>query len=347
MSRARHTKKVNMLVLDPKGKHYFNTFISYEENKVNQEKFINGYYKFHEELCKKHSVVNEFGCTTLATDSKKEFNINSIMTEIHYIKSWYDLLFNNNKIDVVKLIAEKSYGYKITCIDWQPEDKFEYSNPKKIDKNAIIAVSKQIYEGDIENVPAKYTKCIDNLQEQIKLRERYLKDVNNNDLFQKLSCDGNAFQNWIYRKYLDLDETEFNKKIIELNNKDVMSIIKTDDLINKMLSLFWLEKMLNIKRFGIYDIKIDKLEDTQIILNANIEKIYWFFKTNEGKKETLKSIKNKLTNIINLNLLQKFVAECYNTISEDVIKIIKKKIYKKRVYSYTEYKFKYFLNISV
>ncbi len=36
----------------------------------------------------------------------------------------------------------------------------------------------------------------------------------------------------------------------------------------------------------------------------------------------MKSIKNKLTDIINLNLLQKFVADCYNSISEDAIKII-------------------------
>jgi len=324
MSRARKTKKVNMLVLDPKAKHYFNTFISYEENKVNQQKFINGYYKFHEELCKKYSVVNEFGCTTLTTDGKKEFNINSIMTEIHYIKTWYDALFNNNKIDVVKLIAETSYGYKIKCIDWQPEGKYEYLNPTKIDTNAIIEVSKQIYEGNIQNVPEKYVKCIDNLQEQIKLRERYLKDIEDVKLFQKLSCDANAFQNHIYRKYLDLDEAEFNKKIIELNNKDVMSIIKTDDLINKMLSLFWLEKTLNIDRFHIYDIKIENLEDIKNILTANTEKLYWFFKTTDTKKNTLNNIKKKITSISDLNNLQKCVVECYNNIVDDCFYIKEK-----------------------
>ena len=324
MSRARKTKKVNMLVLDPKAKHYFNTFISYEENKVNQEKFINGYYKFHEELCKKHSVVNEFGCTTLTMDGKKEFNVNSIMTEIHYIKTWYDMLFNNNKIDIVKLIAEKSYGYKIKCIDWEPVEKYEYLNPKKIDKNAIIEVSKQIYEGNIDNIPEKYVKCIDNLQEQIVLRERYLKDVNESELFQKLSCDANAFQNYIYRKYLDLNEAEFNKKIIELNNKDVMSIIKTDDLINKILSLFWLEKTLNIKRFNIDDIKTENLEDIKTILNANVEKLYWFFKTTDKKKNILNNIKKKISDITNLNNLQKCIVECYNSIANDTFVVREK-----------------------
>ena len=111
MSRARKTQKVNMLVLDPKAKYYYNTYISYKENKDMQIKCINGYNIFHEELCKKHLVVNEFGCTTLTPNGNKTFNLNSIMTEIHFIKTWYDSLFNNNKIDIVKLIAEKSFYY--------------------------------------------------------------------------------------------------------------------------------------------------------------------------------------------------------------------------------------------
>ena len=52
-----------------------------------------------------------------------------------------------------------------------------------------------------------------------------------------------------------MEEAEFQKKVIELNNKDVMAIVKSDDLTNKILNLFWLEKILNIKRLGIYDIK--------------------------------------------------------------------------------------------
>ena len=230
MSRARQTKKVNMLVLDPRAKYYYNTYVSYEENKEQQKKFINGYAKFHDELCKKHSVVNEFGCTTMTPDGKKEFNLHSIMTEIHFIKTWYDALFNNNKIDVVKIIAEKSYGYKITEYIWNPVERYEFGI-KKIDKEEIIEVTEQIFEGDIKSISTKYTKCIDNLQEQISLRERYLKDIKDLEEYKRLACDEIAFKNHIYKKYLDLNELEFQKKILELNNKDVMSIIKSDDLI--------------------------------------------------------------------------------------------------------------------
>jgi hypothetical protein len=251
MSRARHTKKVNMLILDSRA-------------------------KYHEDLCKKHEVVNEFGCTNMTVDGKKDFNINSIMTEIHYIKTWYDMLFNNNKIDIVKIIADKSYGYKITEFVWDVEEKYEFGNLKKIDKKEIIEITEKIFENEITDIPEKYTKCIDNLKEQIELRERYLKDINNVEELKKLSCDENAFKNHIYKKYLDLTEVEFQKKIIELHNKDVMPIIKSDDLINKISTLFWLEKTLNFKRLDINNIKIEKLDDIKAILTQNVERLYWF-----------------------------------------------------------------------
>jgi len=100
-----------------------------------------------------------------------------------------------------------------------------------------------------------------------------------------------------------------------------MSIIKSDDLINKILNLFWLEKMFNIKRYDVSNIKIEKLDDIKVILTQKAEKLYWFFTTNESKNKTIKNVKNKITKITSLNLLQKFVAECYNGIVEDVIKI--------------------------
>lgn len=328
MSRARKTSKVNMLVLDPKAKYYYNTFISYDENKEIQKRFINGYSKYHDELCKKHSIVNEFGCTELTPSGIKTFNLNSIMTEIHYIKTWYDMLFNNNKIEIVKLIAEKSYGYKINEKTWNPEEKYEFGNPNKIDKNEIIEVNIKILENNIKEIPEKYNNCVDNLKEQIILRGRYLKDISDSELLKKLTSDDKAFKNYIYKKYLDFNESEFQKKLVELNNKDVMAIIKSDDLINKISSMFWLEKTINIKRFDVSNIKINKLEDIKGLLNSNTVKLYWFFTTSESKNKTIKNIKNKIINISTLNLLQKFVADCYNAISEDVIKVSKKRVKK-------------------
>lgn len=59
----------------------------------------------------------------------------------------------------------------------------------------------------------------------------------------------------------------------------------------------------------------------------------------ESKKKTKEIITNKIILINKINLLQKFVAECYNHICDKSIKIISNKIYKKKVYVNTEYKF--------
>lgn len=91
---------------------YSNTFISFDENKHRQQKFIQTRNNLHKELCKKYSVIDEMGILDLDWTPQKinfvyflalgetgnnKFNLNSIMNEIHYIKTWYDSLFYNNK----------------------------------------------------------------------------------------------------------------------------------------------------------------------------------------------------------------------------------------------------------
>jgi hypothetical protein len=66
---------------------------------------------------------------------------------------------------------------------------------------------------------------------------------------------------------------------------------------------------------------------------------YYIFKTNESKKKTIKDIKNKFSSINNLNLLQKLIADCYNHICYDTIKIISRKIYEKKKFIKIYYEF--------
>ncbi len=54
---------------------------------------------------------------------KIKFTYDSFMTEIHYLKTWYDTLFYRNKVDIIRLVA-KDYGYKINEMDWKPLIKF-------------------------------------------------------------------------------------------------------------------------------------------------------------------------------------------------------------------------------
>jgi hypothetical protein len=333
ISRARNTKSINLLCLDPNASYAFNQYISYEDNKKIQESYINGYAKFHNDLCKKYSSINEMGCTMIDIDGKIKFNNNSFMTQIHYLKTWYDQLFHRNKVDIIKLIA-KDYGYKITNYEWDPDFQFVRSlkNNMKFKKEELVEITRKIYLGD--ELDNKYKYCIDNLKEQIKMREKYLKNITDDEILCDLVCDHTKFLNYINRKYFDLSKSDFEKKAITINNNDILHMIKDNDVINKINVCFWFEELLNIKRLEIENINIADLANMKKIFNENTEKFYYIYKNNECKNKTIKSIKYKIESIINVNYLQKFIAECYNNIIEGVIEITKKR---NRIDSKTEF----------
>jgi hypothetical protein len=328
ISRARKTSVVNLLVLDPNAIYSYNQYISYEQNKSLQESYINGYSKFQDDLCKKYDIINEMGSTMVDIDGKIKFNNGSFMTEIHYLKTWYDQLFYKNKVDIIKLIA-KEYGYKIIDHKWDPEIKLGCSlkSKLKLKKEEIIEISKQIHLGGI--IDPKYKYYIDNLKEQIKMREKYLHNILDADKYIELISDHDKFINYLNKKYLDLSKDEFNKKIIEINNNDILQIVKEDDLINKINTCFWLEETIKFNRYDINNIKCDNIDNIKSIFNKNIDKFYYIYKNNASKERIIKLLKNKIISINNLNLLQKFIADCYNAIVEDCI-IIKNKTKKNK-----------------
>lgn len=338
IGRPRNTDKLQLLCLDPKALFYSNTYISFEENKLRQQKFIQTRTNLHHELCKKYSVIDEMGIVDLDWEGKTKFNLNSIMTEIHYIKTWYDSLFYNNKIEILKLIADKSYGYKINTHEWTPDDKYYDFGKKFIGTKDIVNVSKLIFQGNEKSIDVKYTHCIDNMKEQITQRQKYLRNIEDVVLYEELSCDDNKFKQYLCKKYLVLSKSDFDKKVIELKNND-LEIIKPDELIDKINTCFWFEQILNIKRFNINDIKVVNIENIKNIFIKDYKKFITIFANAESAKKTTDKIKNKINSIDKNNLLQKFIADCYNQICCDIIKVECKKIYIKRIYKGVEYVF--------
>ena len=335
ISRARNSNCVNLLCLDPESQYAVNQYISFEENKKIQESYINGYSKFHDDLCKKYDSINELGCTMIDINGKIKFNNDSFMTQIHFLKTWYDQLFHRNKIDIIKLIA-KDYGYNINSIIWDPDVKFTgfLKQSLKLKKKEIIEVSKKIFMN--EKTDDKYKHCIDNLKEQVNMRLKYLSNITDNNMIMELACDHKKFINHINKKYFDLEKEEFNKKVIEITNNDILHMIKDNDLVNKINVCFWFEDLLNFPRLKISDIKFDNIDNIKKIFYANTEQFYHIFKDNNCKNKTIKSIKYKIESIKNINFLQKFIAECYNNVIEDVIdiKLKKKKIDNNDLYYY-------------
>jgi hypothetical protein len=112
-------------------------------------------------------------------------------------------------------------------------------------------------------------------------------------------------------------------------------------LIDKINTCFWFENILKIKRFDVNNININNLENIKKIFIKEIEKFYIIFKNFESEKKTTNKIKNKINSIDKINLLQKFIADCYNLICDESIKFKYKKIYYKRVFVDSEYKFLY------
>ena len=55
----------------------------------------------------------------------------------------------------------------------------------------------------------------ENLKEQIKIREKYIQNVEDIDLHLDLCSDHDKFLNWLNKKYLDLGKEEFDKKVIK------------------------------------------------------------------------------------------------------------------------------------
>ena len=340
IGRPRNTDKLQLLCLDPKALFYSNTFISFDENKHKQQKFIQTRNNLHKELCKKYSVIDEMGIVDLDWTGNNKFNLNSVMTHIHYIKTWYDSLFYNNKIDILKLIAEKSYGYKIMTHEWIPDDKYYNFGKKFCGVKDIFNVNKLIYQGNEKFIDSKYVYCIDNLKEQIKQRQKYLHNIEDVELYEELACNEYKFKQYLCKKYLVLDKTQFDKKVIELKNKD-LEIIKHDKLIDKINTCFWFEEILNIKRFNVNDINDINIENIKKFFLKDYNKFIPIFANSESVKKTTDKIKNKINSIDKNNSLQKFIADCYNLICSETIKIKHKNIYIKKVYSYGEYYFSY------
>lgn len=338
MARARKTKGVNLLALDPISRYSFNQYVDFESNKKIQESYINSYSKFQDELCKKYNIINEMGCTTIGSDGKIKFTSDSFMTQIHFLKTWYDQLFYRNKIDIIKLIA-KDYGYIISEQDWNPDLKYGSSLKSKLalKKEEIVEISKQIHLG--LETPPQYKYYIENLKEQIKMREKYLKNIDNNDLYIELACDQDKFTNWLNKKYMSLDKIEFEKRQIELNNNEITQVVKDNDLFNKINTCFWFEQLLGFNRYKINDIKCNNINEIKITFLKNIDKFYYIYKNNESKNNTIKSIKNKFNAITNYNLLQKFIVDIYNYIVNDIFLLKKRSKYIKKVYVSFEYEF--------
>ena len=306
LSRARFSSKINVFILDPNVNNYYNTYISFDKNKKNENTYINNYIYYTDKLYEKYKLSNEISST------------HYYFRNIHFYKSWYDKIFSYNKLHILKLLILQA-GYILF------ENSFESIKITKIANNVLNDIKNLKYYLSMkilnnEYIEDQYKYYIDNLTEQIKNKKKY---VNHNEPnYFEIICDDFKFKNFIIKKLLNLTKNNFENKIISIDYKDIQEIMKDNKIINQINALFWIEQQFNINRYDIYNInsKIN-IDNIKIIFYNNIDKFICIF--NDGR--TIKYITKRINNIIfkinTINKLQKFYADILNIISNDTVKI--------------------------
>jgi len=107
--------------------------------------------------------------------------------------------------------------------------------------------------------------------------------------------------------------------------------MKDNVIFNQINTLFWIEELLNIKRYDVNN--IDKNINIDFIkkqLLNNVNKFTFFYVYEQSKNKTINRITNIINKIFTYNKLQKFYADLINVICKDLINItIKKYNYRK------------------
>jgi len=101
LSRARNCQIVNVYILDKNVNEYYNKFVSFNLNKQEEEKHLENYIYYTNEIYKKYKKTNELT------------SINKYFKNIHFFKSWYDRLFTNNKLQILKLLGIE-FGFTLS-----------------------------------------------------------------------------------------------------------------------------------------------------------------------------------------------------------------------------------------
>lgn len=220
------------------------------------------------------------------------------------VKNFFDM-YNSKK---------KLFKHLLTNIDTY-YIKYDISNTKLTKEEIINLTTDVLLNNEIKDSNKKYVSII---KKNIEIRKKYLDyfkcDSNNNELI----CDEDKFKKWIIIKCMNLSKEDFNK-CIEIND-NFQNDMNDNDLIEKIKTCYWFEELLNFNRYNINKINCDDLEKIKKELVNNVNKFYLFFKNNASKERIIKIIKNKIQKILNLNLLQKFITDCYNCLIDNVIK---------------------------
>lgn len=325
-SRARICNNVNILDLNHNYKFMNNYYISLDDHILEEDKIFENKKKNQNEQCKKYKIINEM-CEDFNLN-KNIINKQNIFSQIHYYKTWFDKLFNNNKMQLVIKLAEEA-GYNINFIELE-------LNKDSLDQCKKLKQSVTNYEKEILEIIKKIIETSEDIKDY-RLRESILEGIfarmkyfgihDIKDIYEDLKefiINIDKFKTNMNKKYLNLSKDNFDKFVIQINNKEIPQFSFDNKIIKKIYIIEELENIFGINRFKINDIKTDinikKIKDTLISKKENIIKLD--DDATVSNKILLNQIIKKINKITSYNLLQKFICDCYNKFG-DIIQFSK------------------------
>lgn len=338
IGRARNCKNAHVLVIDKNYDETYGSYITPEENiKLEDEEYAS-FEKQHNEICKKHNTINEL-CSKVDFGGK-QINKDSIFANIHYFKTWIDRIFGTNKIMLFEKLCEEQ-GYEITHQELEvTEDGYGLSNINTIYHEKILMILGKLFKK--EDITEDEKRLSINLSEQLQSNARLLgkdlRDLNENDFI--ILTDKKKLNSYLNKKYLDLTKEDLEITQIKCGNKELTRIANTTQIFTKINTLFWLEELVGIKRYKIDDInkqnELDKIKDE---LRKNWKMISQLDDYVQSSNKAEIALTKKINKIVSNNLLQKFVADCYNKLGDIIKYTVMKKwiIINKKTHKITTY----------
>jgi hypothetical protein len=321
LSRSRNATKINFFLLNSSNK--YNKIISFNKNKeIEDNEIINclHYLKNNVSIDNKHKI-------------KSDINNIDFFTNINYFHSWYNRLFNSNKLNILKLILE-SVGYSISNIlisNINYENSIDPNIKSIIDDNNTnysIMLSDFYDNNNIHNYDPKFNE----LYELINRRKIYVNDSVTNK--KEICCDTKLFNNFINKTILTSSNENFKQKLFNdyLNNSCIC--LKNNTVFNQIKAIQFIENKLNISRFQFdFSLSFDQIQTfkNDLIANKNLFNCFNGFKYN-NKTNNIISKCESFHNITSRIIC--FLIDCYNDISEGIVKYDKHNF---RIYNFNNF----------
>lgn len=326
LGRCRKAKDMRILWLQQEGEK--TEYATYDGVcAIENEKYIN--YAKNVNMLNK-DINTEGDLLSHIGKRGKELDKNALFYEYHCRRAWYNTIFRNGKLKLLRDLLENQ-GYEVTTEELMIEDEANFTEAeiRAENTNKEIMSNKKFMGDKLTPRDTRYESTCENMKNKIK----YL-GVTKNDIKEEKMLEDIVTTKGVLEKVLLCNELNMNGE--ELTNKytaqydkekkmDLYGVFEMDSVgICRNNTLKKIEEICGITRNRIEDININKIvveptkfvEEIEKIKNDVGEVLYH----NCGKRKRDVLINNKIKKMKNEKDIRVFIANMYNTFGK-IIKI--------------------------